>query len=95
MKAPISGSTEPSDTDDERHAYEVEGLEDTGEVCPVEILGYQTEAEALVLAQRYADMWQVTVNLTACLSSTLALRRGATSRCSLSDSFPQPALRQA
>ena len=47
----------------ERHAYEVEGLRDNGEVYTVEILGCQTVAEALVLAQRYADMWQATVNL--------------------------------
>jgi hypothetical protein len=45
------------------HAYEVAGLRDTGETFIVEILGVQTDAAALMLAQHYADLWQHTVNL--------------------------------
>jgi hypothetical protein len=44
-------------------AYEAVGLRDTSDVYTVEILGRQTEAVAVDLAQRWADMWQATVNL--------------------------------
>jgi hypothetical protein len=47
----------------DQHAYEVEGLRDNGETYAVEILGYQTEADALMLAQQCADKWRATVNL--------------------------------
>ena len=44
-------------------AYEAIGLRDTGDVYTVEILGRQTQAVAIDLAQRWADRWQATVNL--------------------------------
>ena len=44
-------------------AYEAVGLRDTGDVYTVEILGRQTQAVAVDLAQRWADRWQATVNL--------------------------------
>ena len=44
-------------------AYEVEGLRDNGEVYAVEILGQQTEANAIMIAQHWADLWRATVNL--------------------------------
>ena len=44
-------------------AYEAAGLRDTGDVYTVEILGRQTQAVAVDLAQRWADRWQATVNL--------------------------------
>jgi hypothetical protein len=47
----------------EDDAYEAVGLRDTGDVYTVEILGRQTEAVAVDLAQRWADRWQATVNL--------------------------------
>jgi hypothetical protein len=47
----------------EEHAYEAVGLRDTGDIFTVEILGQQTEATAAHIAQRWADLWQVTVAL--------------------------------
>jgi hypothetical protein len=44
-------------------AYEAIGLRDTGDVYTVEILGRQTQAVAIDLAQRWADRWQATVSL--------------------------------
>jgi hypothetical protein len=44
-------------------AYEAVGLRDIGDVYTVEILGRQTQAVAVDLAQRWADRWQATVNL--------------------------------
>jgi hypothetical protein len=47
----------------EDHAYEAVGLRDTGGIFTVEIIGRQREAVAVHTAQRWADLWQVTVNL--------------------------------
>jgi hypothetical protein len=47
----------------EEHAYEAVGLRDRDDVYTVEILGRQTLANAVDLAQRWADSWQATVNL--------------------------------
>ena len=44
-------------------AYEAVGLRDTGDVYTVEVLGRQTLADAVDLAQRWAERWQATVNL--------------------------------
>jgi hypothetical protein len=44
-------------------AYEAAGLRDNGDVYTVEVLGRQTLADAIDLAQRWADRWQATVNL--------------------------------
>jgi hypothetical protein len=53
-------------------AYEAAGLRDTGDAYTVAILGRQTEAIAVDLAQRWADMWQATVNLYRVPFVTLA-----------------------
>jgi hypothetical protein len=44
-------------------AYEAVGLRGTGDIFTVEILRRQPEAVAVPTAQRWADLWQVTVNL--------------------------------
>ena len=44
-------------------AYEVHGHRENGEVFGVAVLGRLSDAEALALAQQYADRWQATVSL--------------------------------
>lgn len=47
----------------EKAAYEVVGIRPGGEWFTVEILGYQTLAEAVSLARHYAGLWQSAVHL--------------------------------
>lgn len=44
-------------------AYEVHGHRKIGEVCAIEVRGEQAKADALALAQAYADRWRCTVSL--------------------------------
>ena len=47
----------------EKPSYEAVGIRPDGDSFAVEILGHQTEGEALALAQHYAALWSSTVHL--------------------------------
>lgn len=47
----------------EKQAYELVGLREDGSVSGIEVLGKQTEPDAWVLAQDYANLWRSLVQL--------------------------------
>jgi len=47
----------------EKAAYEIEGIRPDGRTFTVEILGYQTLADAASLARHYANLWESAVHL--------------------------------
>jgi hypothetical protein len=67
----------------DKQAYEVEGLRESGGVYTVELLGHQSEGDAMRLVQHYADLLQ-----QASRSSRRIARQRAVTRRGLLGSGP-------